>query len=133
MTDTDNALKQAKAQLRSIREMVAELSDPDSDRREDAQDAIFEDPLEVSVRSGWGQIGDPMSPEEFRILLCTGGPAVQIIGALNEHSEPHDVRLQYQDWFTPWIDLPLEDDELDDVMTYCQQFCFETQQTQHKP
>lgn len=42
-----------------------------------------------------------MEPEEFRILLSTGGPALQIRGELN-HGEPSRCWLEHQDWGTPW-------------------------------
>lgn len=69
-----------------------------------AQEAISEDPLSVEVRSDWHVPGDQdgAADAEFCILLCTGGPAVRIIGELDQWSEPSRARLEYQDWFTPW-------------------------------
>lgn len=73
---------------------------------EDGECTIHEDALSVEVRSGWhtpdAEDGD--APEEYRILLCTGGPAAQIIGRLSGYGEPETARLQHQDWFTPWTD-----------------------------
>jgi hypothetical protein len=43
---------------------------------------------------------------EYRILLCTGGPAVQITGNLSSYNEPAAATLQHQDWFLPWTDYP---------------------------
>jgi hypothetical protein len=94
---------------------------------EKARQAIAEDPLEISVRSDWHTPGDKdlRKPSEYLILLCTGGPAVRIIGDLNEHQEPESARLQFQDWFTPWEPLlPLEDGEHEALLTYAQQFYF---------
>lgn len=74
---------------------------------DDARARIQEDPLSVQVRSGWyspGANGDDTKPEEFEILLCTGGPAVRVRGDLDEHGEPTRAYLQHQDWGTPWID-----------------------------
>ena len=74
---------------------------------DDARARIQEGPLSVLVRSGWhspGVNGDDTKPEEFEILLCTGGPAVRIMGDLDEHGEPTRAYLQHQDWGTPWID-----------------------------
>lgn len=42
-----------------------------------------EDPLEILVRSGWHNLNEEAEDEEFEILLCTGGPAVRIVGELN--------------------------------------------------
>jgi hypothetical protein len=68
---------------------------------EDARQRIQEDPLAVEVRSDWTSPGEPLEPSEFMILLCTGGPAVRIVGELNR-GEPCRARLEYQDWGTPW-------------------------------
>jgi hypothetical protein len=35
------------------------------------------------------------------ILLCTGGPAVRIVGEL-DRGTPCRAWLEYQDWGTPW-------------------------------
>jgi len=48
--------------------------------REDAETRIQEDALSVEVRSGWQSMGDTLEASEFCILLSTGGPAVRIIG-----------------------------------------------------
>jgi hypothetical protein len=56
--------------------------------------------LSVDVRSGWGTPGE-LEPEEFQILLSTGGPALRIIGDL-QSNEPSCARLEFQDWGTPW-------------------------------
>lgn len=116
--------KQARAQLASIKEMVAALSTEDDTERDDAQQTIQEDALSVEVRSGWHTPGNKPQIEEFTILLCTGGPAVRIIGELNEHMEPEKPRIQHQDWGTPWTDLPTTDDDEAALLAYCQQFYF---------
>lgn len=78
----------------------------DDDKREDARQAIIEDPLEVTVRSGWYAPGsDDRDPEEFCILLSTGGPASRIVGTLDYHGQPKTARLEVQDWGTPWNDV----------------------------
>ena len=65
--------------------------------------AIDEDPLEVRVRSGWYSPGaQPGKPEEFEILLSTGGPAMRIRGQLDEYGQPETFRVEVQDWFQPW-------------------------------
>jgi len=64
--------------------------------------SISEDPLEISVRSGWHSPGEENEADEYLVLLCTGGPAVRITGSLGAYGEPEDAKLEYQDWFTPW-------------------------------
>jgi len=74
---------------------------------DDVRERIEECPLSVQVRSGWyapGAEGDAVKPEEFEILLSTGGPALRIIGDLDGYGRPALPRLQHQDWGTPWIE-----------------------------
>jgi hypothetical protein len=61
-----------------------------------------ESPLAVDVRSGWGRPGE-LEPEEFQILLSTGGPALRIVGDL-ANGEPDRSRIEHQDWGTPWTE-----------------------------
>lgn len=101
----------------SIAEMVAKLDaveldddgqptdEPDEEARDKAREEIQEDALSVQVRSGWYTPGDgDGSPEEFELLLGTGGPAVRIIGDLDHHGQPTSARLETQNWGTPWTE-----------------------------
>jgi hypothetical protein len=124
---TDHARQQAQAQLESIKEMVTALDAENEQEREAALQRIYEDPLSLEVRSDWYSLNarkEDTAPSEYRILLCTGGPAVQIIGDLNQHQQPESARLQYQDWFTPWEDCALEQEDEQALLTYAQQFYF---------
>jgi len=127
-TDTDRAEGQAKAQLESIREMVAALEKADAsgteEERDEARQTIQEDALSVEVRSDWHQPGNDSDDGEYRILLCTGGPAVRIIGELGAYSEPETAYIEYQDWFTSWETLDLPDGAADDLLTYARTFYF---------
>ena len=127
-TDTDRAEGQAKAQLESIREMVAALEKADAsgteEERDEARQTIEEDALSVEVRSGWHEPGGDSDPGEYCILLCTGGPAVRVIGRLGAFSEPESARLQYQDWFTEWQELVLSHEDYETLLTYARTFYF---------
>jgi hypothetical protein len=90
---------------------------------EEARERIQEDPLSVQVRSGWHNPGEESSPEEFEILLCTGGPAVRIMGDLDEYNQPCRAYIQYRDWGTPWTDY-YEDGMGAACLAYAQQFYF---------
>ena len=120
----DNAASQAKAQLDSIIEMITALDTEDDDARDEARERILEDALSVEVRSDWAAPGADLTPTEYRVLLCTGGPAVQIVGDLSEHGEPETARLMYQDWFTPWSEYIVTGSDRAALMTYVQQFYF---------
>jgi hypothetical protein len=122
-TENNRAEQQAASQLDSIREMVAALNSPDEDTREDAMTSIQEDPLSVAVRSDWASTPSEFVAEEFQILLCTGGPAVRIIGEL-DRGEPCTASLEYQDWFTSWEQLPITDDDERVLLDYSRCFYF---------
>lgn len=118
--------KYAMASIREMVEAVREARQKDDDEAIDAaMDDIYSDPLSIEVRDGWRSIGSKDSVDkEFKILLSTGGPATQIIGDLDEHDEPCNVKLQSQDWFTPWTTYETEEGEDEILLEYCQQFCF---------
>jgi len=92
---------------------------PDAD---EARRAIEEDALSVEVRSDWQTVGETLAATEFRILLCTGGPAVQIRGELDEYLQPSRAWLECQDWGTPWTQV--FDVEQDTLLAYAQCFYF---------
>lgn len=103
---------------------VLEEAAGDCESREDAEQRILDDPLSLEFRSGWYTSRDELAPEEFRLLLGTGGPAVMIVGEL-ENGEPTNVRLQTQDWFTPWTDYQGTRDDNEALLTYCRCFYFD--------
>ena len=94
--------------LKENEEEFKDLTDAatvDGDLMESAdavRERIQQSPLSVQVRSGWANPGDEMVAEDFEILLSTGGPALRIMGELDEHKQPHRAWLEYQDWGTPW-------------------------------
>ncbi len=91
---------------------------------DEARQAIAEDPLSVQFRSRWADSPAEMEAEEFEILLCTGGPACRIVGEL-DRGEPARARIEYQDWFTPWIEyLDMTGEEREALLTYARQFYF---------
>ena len=144
MTPTDTqteqdhrAESQAKSQLEGIRELVAayrkaqetgEPQDIDAYREPADEDTIRqtieEDALSVEVRSDWHMPGGDSDNAEYNILLCTGGPACRVIGRLNEYGAPESARIEYQDWFTPWENYHLTDEEERDVLEYACCFYF---------
>ena len=104
-----DARQQAQAQFESIREMVQVLEAHavgHTSEANSARDRIQEAALSVQVRSAWHTPGEEAGqhPAEYEILLCTGGPAVRIVGELSEHCEPETARIEMQDWFLPWTE-----------------------------
>ena len=124
-TDTDTAKGQAQAQLESIRGMVKAMEDGEEWEGMDPEEAIAEDPLEIAIRADWHSPGDEADMDlEYKILLCTGGPAARIIGGLDQWKQPNSVALEYQDWGTPWTELWTDSDEDAAMLTYARQFYF---------
>ena len=113
-----HAITNARGQLESIKELYrsyqeADLID-DYDKQDELREQAQEEALCVEFKSGWTSNPEDMKPEEFKILLSTGGPACQIIGKLDHYNQPIDIEIQYQDWATFWEDLetsPHHDDE----------------------
>jgi hypothetical protein len=105
-------------------EELAELraASGECDDRDIAQNRIHEDALSVEVRSGWQTVGETLEPDEFRILITTGGPAVQIRGELDENKDPRRAWLEVQDWGTPWTQY--FDADQDVLLDYARCFYF---------
>lgn len=143
----ERARRNALAAMASIREMVARLQhadecsgDPDDceltevemgewafDEYHDpdgARQVIEEDALGIAVRSGWHSPGDQFDDEEFEILLTTGGPALRIRGDLDSGGEAENPRLEMQDWFVPWQEVPLDSADEAILLAYCRCFYF---------
>lgn len=108
---------------------LCEAHDIDVEEDEDARCEIEEGILEVAVRDGWHSPGQPSQdgPEEFYILLTTGGPALRIYGTLGAHGEPDDCELQMQEWGTPWTKWapePYDEEYCDTLLAYARCFYF---------
>lgn len=97
-TKTDSE-QQAKAQLESIIAMVQAMESAresgDDTATSEAEHAATDNAL---VRGPWHSphcidARENTAPAEFFILLCTGGPAVRLVGTLSAYCEPESVRL----------------------------------------
>lgn len=122
--EREHTIAWAEANPEDAEELAAlEEAANGNDSEDEAREAIQNDALYVQVRSDWHAPGGDNTPSEFQILLCTGGPAVRIVGELNEHCEPSRAWIEYQDWGTPWTQAFGVIDQ-DTLLTYCQQFYF---------
>ena len=106
---------------RSIANMRESLDN--EDKRENI---AYEDALDVQVRADWHNPGDTdgSKPNEYFILLGTGGPASRILGELNHYCEPTSAVFQYQDWFKPWTVAHTTTEEDATLLEYASQFHF---------
>lgn len=109
-----------------LAELEAAVTIDGEELDEDAlRERIEESPLSVEVRSGWHVPGaEDDGPEEYMILLSTGGPALRIVGDLDHHCEPKSARLEYQDWGTPWTERICTGSDHDALMTFVGCFYF---------
>lgn len=90
--------------------------------REEAERRIHEDALSIEVRTGWYSIGERPDSFEFFILLTIGGPAVRIMGELDDNREPARAWLEVQDWFQPWTEYEDADESV--LLDYARCFYF---------
>lgn len=111
MSETNHAEDNAKGWLQSILEMLEELKQaeagehPMGNSEEAIRAHIEESVLSIEVRDNWRSPSERGSADEYRILLTWGGPALQLIGSLDNHGQPDDwPRLEWQDWGTPWTE-----------------------------
>ena len=127
---TNTETTPARSTFRFIAERVLALQwardAGDSRLIENEETAIQESPLSVRVRSGWVNVGEEskFEPEEFEILMSTGGPAVRIMGTLNEYREVDTARIEWQDWFKPWTVDELDVEESETLLEFCRVFYF---------
>lgn len=120
-----------RATYENIVELLnAQVQAETEEEREEAEEALNNDPLSIQVRSGWVNVAvacddtQATTWDEYEILLTTGGPAVRIRGSLDEYGEPRSAFLQAQDWFTDWMTMNLTEAEQQDVLTYARWFYY---------
>lgn len=78
----------------------------------------------MEVRSAWRPPNTLLEPVEYCLLLAWGGPAVRVIGELDEHRQPITAHLEWQDWGTPWTPYAVLQEEAAMLLTYAQHFYF---------
>ena len=120
----DNAIGHIESILEDYQNFEKYSKLDDDEKLDQLRDEIYESPLSIQVRSGWTSLNESFEPEEFNILLSWGGPSLRIIGDLNEYKEPETPLLQFQDWFTKWEDLKINQQQYDALVWYCSQFYF---------
>lgn len=104
------------AELAAAVELDGEVVDEEAARERIQEDALSLEIYGKRVDGEWEVTG-------FELLLTTGGPAVRIMGELDEHSEPDRAWLEVQDWGKPWTQYIKADQET--LLAYCRCFCFE--------
>ena len=121
------AEQNARSHLETIKELVAILntggvSEGDQLTSDEVIERIYQYPLSIEVRASWHAIGETSTDDEYRLLLSTGGPACQLVGDLDTDGNPKSVKLQMQDWGTPWTNFGIDQDEKNALLNFAQQF-----------
>ena len=96
----------------------------DYNAQDQLRESILNSALSVEFRSGWySSLDDELVPEEFKILLSWGGPALRVIGELDNYG-PVNPKLQFQDWGTLWTDFKITEDQQKALNWFCNCFYF---------
>ena len=127
-TKTNHALENAKGHIESMVEDFKKdqqlQQSNDYNQQDELRESVLNSALSVEFRSGWySSPNEEIEPEEFKILLSWGGPALRIIGELDDYG-PINPKLQFQDWGTPWIDFEITDDQQKALNWFCNCFYF---------
>ena len=130
--DMTNAIATARACLARIVELhkdATKAEDDDSwDGWEKAQEYAQEMSYGVKVRTGWFDpwkgVTLPDDLAEGYITVAGGGPAARVWFELDGHGEACQVKLQCQDWFTPWVDVTTSSDEWSAMEWFVNSFNF---------
>lgn len=144
---TTDAQTQAEAQIQGIVnlynayrdeddaiEIIAEHYGIDADEVDEDMilQIVHEDALSVEVRSGWQNPSAPdwqnpdgsLTPAEYRIVLCTGGPHVELRGEIDRYHEPATARIYAQGWFEGKSQAPTSAREHEALLWYANNFYF---------
>ena len=127
-TKTNHALNNAIGHIESMvddfkKDQQLQESN-DYNQQHELRESVLNSALSVEFRSGWYSLGEnELIAKEFRILLSWGGPALRIIGELDDYG-PVNPKLQYQDWGTPWTDIEITEDQQDALNWFCNCFYF---------
>jgi len=114
------AAEQAQAQLDEIQRLSDLLdADPDNDELQDELRGLA---LSQEVRSCWQTIGQELEAGMDRLVLCTGGPHVEIVGSLDGAGDPDAATLYCQDWYTPKEEVPISKEEEKMLLWFAQSF-----------
>ena len=98
------------------------------EKLEEIRESILNSALSVEFRNGWYSdlyhLKGVTEPIEFKILLSWGGPALRIIGEIEENYAVNP-KMQFQDWGTPWTDLEIKSENQQNALNwFCNCFYF---------
>ena len=132
-TKQNHALQNAKGHIESIvanfedftfLESLQVTTQEDENKLDEIRESINNSALSVEFRSGWSTNSEKLEAEEFKILLTWGGPALRVIGDLDQYKQAENIKLQFQDWGTPWTDFQLSENQENALNWFCNCFYF---------
>lgn len=86
----------------------------------DAAEQAMGSVLDIKLSGEWAPGGEPKA-DGFIILLTTGGPALRIVGELDQRGEPGSAHWEVQDWGLPWTSVGVE---CNGLLDFCSLFYF---------
>ena len=124
----NNAIGHIESMVENFKKDQQLQESNDYNQQDELRESVLNSALSVEFRSGWySSLDEETKPEEFKILLSWGGPALRIIGELDDYG-PVNPKLQFQDWGTPWTDLndiwELNQNQQDALNWFCNCFYF---------
>ena len=125
-TKQNHALQNAEGHIESIVDDFKkdqQLQDSnDYNQQDELRESILNSALSVEFRSGWSTNPEQLEIEEFKILLSWGGPALRVIGDLDKYKQPENIKMQFQDWGTPWTDFEITESQQKALNWFCDIF-----------
>ena len=94
----DSAIEELEAAREAMDEFPKEMAEFQSE--DDLREAIDTNALSIEFRSGWSSDREDLEPEEVRVVLCTGGPHVEIVADFDSRTGVSSPRVLYRDWGT---------------------------------
>tara|TARA_S200000501_G_C20269454_1_gene502162 strand:+ start:74 stop:475 length:402 start_codon:yes stop_codon:yes gene_type:complete len=127
-TKQNHALQNAEGHIESIvddfkKDQQLQESN-DYNQQDELRESILNSALSVEFRSGWSTNPEELEIEEFKILLTWGGPALRVIGDLDQYKQPENIKMQFQDWGTLWTDYELTEKQEESLNWFCNCFYF---------
>ena len=125
-TKQNHALQNAEGHIESIvddfkKDQQLQESN-DYNQQDELRESILNSALSVEFRSGWSTNPEQLEIEEFKILLSWGGPALRVIGDLDKYKQPENIKMQFQDWGTPWTDFEITESQQKALNWFCDIF-----------
>ena len=132
-TKQNHALQNAKGHIESIvkdfekitfLESLNVTSSEEEEEIEQTRESILNSALSVEFRSGWSTNPEELEIKEFKILLTWGGPALRVIGDLDQYKQSENIKLQFQDWGTFWTDFEITESQQEALNWFVNCFYF---------